>query len=83
MRLQLCLVQHYNINFECSQPHCSSFSIDHSTPNALGGQQIVSPAEPPHLQVPQWNPTPVEHHPPHNRYSMFVLLRLEFYTHVS
>ncbi|GAA6218664.1 uncharacterized protein LOC108895769 isoform X3 [Lates japonicus] len=48
-------------------PHCSSFSIDRSTVIALGGnQQIVPHAEPPHLQVPQWNPTPVEHHLPDN-----------------
>lgn len=42
-------------------------------PNALGrSQQIVRSAEPLHLQVPQWNPTPVEHRPPDNRYSDFV-----------
>ncbi|KAM6922636.1 uncharacterized protein PEZ65_010988 isoform 2-T2 [Lycodopsis pacificus] len=46
-------------------PHCSSFSIDRSAVNALGGrQQIVPPVQPHHAQVPQWNPTPVEHHPP-------------------
>ncbi|XP_070772656.1 NK-tumor recognition protein [Enoplosus armatus] len=49
------------------RPHCSSFAIDHSTVIALGGrQQIVPPAETPCTEVPQWNPTPVEHHPPDN-----------------
>ncbi|XP_022076630.2 uncharacterized protein si:ch211-195b21.5 [Acanthochromis polyacanthus] len=45
------------------RPHCSSFAIDHSTVIGLGSsQQIILPAEPPHHQVPQWNPSPVKHH---------------------
>lgn len=56
------------MNSECSQPHCSSFSIDRSTPIALGGsQQIVTPAEPSTHPVPQWNPPPVERHSLDNR----------------
>ncbi|XP_072247673.1 uncharacterized protein [Leuresthes tenuis] len=49
------------------RPHCSNFSIDRSTVIALGGsQQIVPPAETPHLQVPQWTSSVVEHHHPDN-----------------
>lgn len=72
---QLCLVQHYNMNFEYSQPHCSSFSTDHSTVIASEGrQQISPPAEPRQTQVPQWNPIPVKHHVPDNRYSCVCLV---------
>jgi len=69
-----------NMNSEYSQPHCSNFSIDRSTVIALGGsQQIVPPAETPHLQVPQWTSSVVEHHHPDNRYYIrsFVLIRAE------
>lgn len=82
MLLQFCLVQHYNMNSEYSQPHCSSFSTDHSTLIALGGrQQIVPPAETPHTQVQQWNSTPVEHHPD-NRY-MCLCVNLMFCINLS
>lgn len=80
MQWQLSLVHYYNINSECSQPQCSSFSIDLNMSNAIGGsQQMDSPAEPPRLQVPQWNPTPVKQRPQDNRYSVFLQLRLQFY----
>ncbi|XP_051279075.1 transcription initiation factor TFIID subunit 1 isoform X2 [Dicentrarchus labrax] len=50
-----------------TRPHCSSFSIDHSTVIGLGGRrQIGPPAEPTHTQVPQWHPSPAEHHSPDN-----------------
>uniref|UniRef100_A0A1A8IZS6 C2H2-type domain-containing protein n=1 Tax=Nothobranchius kuhntae TaxID=321403 RepID=A0A1A8IZS6_NOTKU len=43
-------------------PHCSNFSIDRSTVIAVGGsQQIVPPADSPHLQVPLWNPPQMGH----------------------
>lgn len=60
-----CSCYNFNMNVECSQPQCSSLSVDHSTPPASGSsQQMVCPAEPPDLQVPQWN------HRPDNRYSV-------------
>ncbi|KAF7667945.1 hypothetical protein LDENG_00040580 [Lucifuga dentata] len=50
-----------------THPPCSNFSLDHSRAIALGGsQQIIPPAETPNLQIPQWNPTPVERQPTDN-----------------
>ncbi|CAB1442141.1 unnamed protein product [Pleuronectes platessa] len=47
------------------RPHCSNFPIDRSTAIASGGSQKMAPhAEPPHLQVLQWIPTPAKHHLP-------------------
>ncbi|XP_061693055.1 uncharacterized protein si:ch211-195b21.5 [Syngnathoides biaculeatus] len=39
-------------------PHCSSFSIDHSTVITLGSnQQLACPVQPSHSPVSQWNTT--------------------------